>query len=260
MKNRLPIFSLLLFAAVFLFLSCHTEQSSDQDPYQHIQNVEVQTLLKKAIEAAGGLHNWKNIKKLNFKKDFKLLDSTGTVERSALQLHNYVFDPQEHIKISWRDSLNHSIVSLNGNVSKIVNGKVDTLANATSLKNTVAAATFVISIPFKLLDGGVQMTYQGLDTLANGKVVHVLKAIYDTELHENHSTPDTWWHYFDQETYRQLGYLVFHVDHFSYVENLSFEEVNGFVLPKERKSYRADSLRNIKYLRAAYVYSDYTLH
>ena len=51
-----------------------------------------------------------------------------------------------------------------------------------------------------------------------------------------------------------------HTDHFSYVKNLTFQEVNGFVLPQLRKSYRADSSRNILYLRAEYEYDHFELN
>ena len=56
-----------------------------------------------------------------------------------------------------------------------------------------------------------------------------------------------------------VAYMVQHADHYSYVENQSFHEVEGFLLPKTRKSYRVDQDRNILYLRADYAYDDYTL-
>ena len=116
-----------------------------------------------------------------------------------------------------------------------------------------------MGIPFKLLDKGVVLSYEGIDTLRTGKTVHVVKAAYNPSTHDNHSKPDIWWHYFDENDYRQWGYMVQHADHFSYIENLSFISSNDFFLTETRKSYRVDSLRNILYLRAEYGYSDYVL-
>ena len=258
-------FFILLLFILGIFLSCQSAEekpvSENSDPYATIQDEKVRSLLKKAITKAGGLENWNKLERMQFQKYFALYREDGSTENEVLQQHNYLLQPKEQINITWRkDNLNHKILFEDGAVKKMINRQADTLANLQSLKNSVLSATFVISIPYKLLDEGVELSYAGLDTLEDNQVVEVLKASYAPEKHNNHSTSDIWWHYFDAKDYKQLGYMVQHVDHYSYVKNLSFHENDGFVFPKSRESYRVDSLRNILYLRAKYLYEDYTLH
>ena len=260
-----------VFSLFFLFLfsqglfNCRNEKSapdhaSAADPYQRIPDAQARELLRKAIDRAGGLNRWNSIKTLRFKKYFALYEESGAIENKALQIHEYVFRPEEQINIEWeKDGVGQKMVFENGRVVKTIDGQPDTTIDQRSTINNVLSATFVISIPFKLLDQGVELSYAGPDTLEDGQVVEVIKAVYDPAEHENHSTPDVWHHYFSGDDYRQVGYLVQHADHFSYVRNLSFNTVDSFLFPKERKSYRVDSLRNILYLRAYYDYSDYSI-
>lgn len=228
------------------------------DPYAHLTNDEVKRVLKKAMERAGGLTNWNQIKTLKFKKDYALLFESGEVENAALQTHTYTFQPESKVWIEWEKEGKKNSISQEGEPAvKKVDGEIDPTAKQQSITNTVLSATFVISIPFKLLDEGVALSYDGIDTLTDGRKVEVLKAVYNPAQTDTHSTPDTWWHYYDADDFTFVAYMVQHADHFSYVENLSFEEVDGFVFPRERKSYRVDQARNIQYLRATYEYMGY---
>ena len=248
------------YTVLFLFLvliACQPN-SETSDPFQHIKGEKLKEVLQKSMDAAGGLDNWQQLNSLKFKKDYRLLKESGEIENAALQTHHYTFSPEREIRISWQDTTNqqHQILSLNNSVSKVVNGQKDESAKQQSLINTVLSSTFVISIPFNLLDPGVELSYEGTDDF-DGKQAHVVKAVYNPDTHDSHSTPDTWWHYFDTNNYKQLGYMVFHVDHFSLVKNLSDTKVGPFTFVHKRDSYRADSLRNILYLRADYEYTDY---
>ncbi len=255
------------FTLLCLFLLCtHCNSPSTDnadivdvpDPYAHLTSDEVKRVLKKAMDRAGGLTKWNQIKTLQFKKDYALLFESGEIENAALQTHTYTFPPESKVSIEWEKEGKKHLISQDGaQPTKKVDGVVDTTANQQSLTNTVLSATFVISVPFKLLDAGVVLSYDGLDTLADGRKVEVLKAVYNPAQTDTHSTPDTWWHYYDADDFTFVAYMVQHADHFSYVENLSFDEVDGFVFPRERKSYRVDEERNIQYLRATYEYMDY---
>ena len=258
-------FLILIPVIIILFSNCQSsdvsESVSTSDPYQHITDLPARELLQKAILRAGGLENWKKLQKLKFRKYFALYEASGKVENEALQTHNYTFLPENKINIRWMvDDVQHETIYQQGHVEKRIGGQPDTSANPQSLLSSVLSATFVISIPFKLLDPGVELTYAGLDTLEDNQVVEVLKAVYNPDTHEQHSTPDTWWHYFVKEDLKEIAYMVQHADHFSYVKNLRDTTVNGFVFPTKRDSYRVDSLRNISFLRARYAYSDYEVN
>ena len=256
---------LLVLCWVLLIASCThetgpKEDSPPLDPLSHITDGEVKRVLSRAMARAGGLEQWNKLASLQFTKDYSLLLESGAVENTAFQQHHYTFGAYPSVDIEWeKDGNTNSIHFEDGEYEKRLNGEPDTSMAQQSVINTVLSATFVVSIPFKLLDEGVQLSYGGLDTLANGKIVEVLQATYDPEEHSTHSTPDIWQHYYDAEDFTFVAYLVQHADHYSYVENQSFHEVEGFLLPKVRKSYRVDEDRNPLYLRADYTYADYEL-
>ena len=250
----------LLFIGIISF-SCQNQKTTiDPDPYQHIQDQQASTLLQKAINQAGGLDNWNRIQELYFKKYTALYEESGVTEAEARQTHQYQYQPKEKVRISWNiDTLGYLVTFQDGQLKRLINGQPDASANLKSLMNSLLSATFVIGIPFKLLDEGAELSYAGSDILEDGQEVEVLKVTYNPAEHNNHSTPDTWWHYFSKKDFKQVGYMVQHADHFSYVKNLSYVKADGFLFPKERESYRVDSLRNLLYLRAKYEYSNFAV-
>ncbi|MEL7119446.1 MAG: hypothetical protein AAFO07_08400 [Bacteroidota bacterium] len=84
-----------------------------------------------------------------------------------------------------------------------------------------------------------------------------MQVSYNADEHDNHSTTDTWKYYFDQTAGKILANWVKTSNHFSMVENLTFERVEGILFNKIRKSYRVDSLNNHFFLRADYNYGKY---
>ena len=257
--NAFPPLTLLLFIAALQACQQNEEKTAPPSgPYAHIQDAQARELLRKGIERAGGLEAWNDIRELHFEKYYVLYDSSGTVENEARQTHDYLFQPEEQVNISWiAYGAQHQMVYRDEQVIKMVDGEVDTSANPQSLLNNVLSATFVITIPFKLLDKGTELRYLGLDTLEDDQIVEVLQATYNPDEYDHHSTPDVWHHYFDREDYKLVAYMVQHADHYSYVKNLSYTSAGGFIFPKERNSYRVDSARSILYLRAEYEYTDY---
>lgn len=254
-----PSFFLITTFMLFLFPACQEEKETPSS-FAHIKDEKVKTLLTKSMQRTGGLENWESINKLHFKKYFALYDSLGNTENSVNQIHQHTYYPDQDIYINWKkDSSTYQIHSLNENVKRTIDGKLDSNATKTSLINTIRSATFVMSIPFNLLDPGVVFEYKGFDTLEDGKEVEVLQADYDPQKHNNHSTKDIWWFYFDKDEHHLIGYMVQHADHYSYVKNLSFEKINGFIFPKVRKSWRVNKNREILYLRAEYEYSDFKI-
>jgi hypothetical protein len=253
------ILSVLLLS---IFSSCRPAASSEAvqppDAFAHIREPAARQLLQNAIQQAGGLEQWENKIDIKFKKYFALYDDAGQTEQATYQAHHYTYHPEEKINISWGgDSTHQQIIYERGIAQKMVDGAPDTTAKAQALMNTINSATFVISIPFKLLDAGTNLTYTGKDTLEDGTPVEVLRAIYQPEKFDNLTTPDTWWHYYDAKDYTLVGYMVQHADHYSYVRNIGQTRVGGILFPTDRESYRVDSLRNKLYLRAKYRYDDY---
>ncbi|RMG29648.1 MAG: hypothetical protein D6730_03545 [Bacteroidetes bacterium] len=260
MTKAFPQTSRSLIWVLAMLLGCQSPPAAppEEDSLSHIADTAARRLLHTALEAMGGLENWRKMRQLRFYKEYTLLLENGEIESQAQQWHTYTFLPEERIEISWeQQGAPHRILYQQGVPTKYVNGQPDSTANASSLKNTVLSSVFVVSLPFKLLDQGTNLSYLGFDTLANGQAVEVLQASYNPQQHAAHSSPDTWQLYFDKEAHYLTAYLVQHADHYSYVENLRDTLVQGFRFPLERKSFRADSLRNLLYLRATYRYANY---
>ena len=261
MKKQNIYIKAIFFVFIFGLTNCNSTKKMTSSPFEHLKDAKVRSLIAQTIESAGGLENWKKIETLNFKKYFALYDAEGKTETSVNQVHNYFLNPNQEININWtKNNAQHHLQSKNGQIKKTIDNQLDAIAKQTSLVNTVRSATFVMSIPFNLLDPGVRFEYQGFDTLDQSTVVDVLQAEYNPNQHNNHSTKDIWWLYFNKETHLLEGYMVQHADHFSYVKNTKLTKVEGFTFPEIRKSWRVTKNRDILYLRADYVYSDYQLN
>ncbi len=248
--------NIYVFLAFLLLSSCAT--TKQKDPLSAIKDSKLKEVLSKALDAMGGYENWNNIKSLQFNKKTNLYEASGAIERATDQKHIYTFQPANKVSITWKEGdVDNEMLMENGAVKKLKNGLVDSTAKATSLHNSIYASTFVIGIPFKLLDEGAQLSYEGTKLIPSGKKVHVVKAVYNPTAYKAHTKADIWWHYFDEQNYQQVGYTVQLHDHSSYVENLSFENVGGFLFTTSRKSWRVDDNGNKLYIRADYEYSDY---
>jgi hypothetical protein len=115
-------------------------------------------------------------------------------------------------------------------------------------------------MPFKLLDPGTRIAHEGIDTLDNGRIVDVIKAIYDPGENENHSTQDVWWYYFDRENGSYLASMVYHEPTYAYIENNRITDEHEIRFNTYRESYRTDSLKNKQSLRGVFHYSDFKIN
>lgn len=251
-----------VFVVFLLFSSCATTTTTKQiDPLSGIKDTKLKEVLSKALDAMGGYENWNNLKSLQFHKKTNLYEASGAIEKATDQKHTYTFQPSNKVNITWKEgAISNEMVMEDGDVKKLIDGQVDKEAKSSSLKNSIYASTFVIGIPFKLLDEGAQLSYEGTKVIASGKKVHVVKAVYNPSSYKTHTKADIWWHYFDEQNYQQVGYTVQLHDHSSYVENLSFDRVEGFLFTTSRESWRVDENGNKTYLRADYEYSKYEVN
>jgi len=237
-------------------LACSSPNVETTDPFVHIEEEQARSIIRAAIEHAGGLEHWQAVQWLRYTKDFQLFTASGEVEKTFEQVHNYRWQPL-HIEIASteNDTLLQTVLQ-NGQYSRTKDGQA---VNATqeALAKAVNTSVYVVSMPFKLLDPGAAISYQGEDTLADGRIVDVVQVAYNAEQHSNHSTSDVWTYFFDKDGPKIVANWVKTGDHFSLIENLSYERVDGILFNKARKSYRTDSLRNKLYLRADYLYDNY---
>lgn len=213
---------------------------------------EAGNVVSKAIAAAGGWEDWAAKKTLSYTKVIQFFDSIGSMEREVRQLHQYQLQPLK-MRISWEEEGDHYTVINNGQqVWKLKNDQ--SLTEQTDIDqawNSSFGSHYVMCMPFKLTDPGTVLTYQGLDTLSGGQVVHAIKTTYQ-EGAGSAAGKHTWWYYFDKDNYSLAANFLDYQDGFSYTQYVAFAEIQGIKLNKERKSYSTNADRDLKYVETVY--------
>ncbi len=258
MKNGLLMLILLIMAACTQRQPEQSTSVSENDPYAHIKDEKVKSVLKNAIDRAGSIENWYRLKEISYQKHSVLYFSDESVESDVVQQHVYQMSPEFEADISWeKEGDKHLLQYTSLETKKFVN---DTLqqVDEEALRQSVMSAIYVLGMPFKLLDQGVQLTYKGITDI-EGMTAHAIEARYSSEENENHSTNDLWWYYFGEEDFNFLGAMVYHAPTYALIRNLQFDESTAIKFHAHRKSYRTDSLRNKEYLRAQFWYTDYQI-
>lgn len=234
-KQTYPFMKYLLFLFILVLASCNGLPADNK----------ALKIVHESIEAHGGFEYWKSIDRIKFRKETKLFLEDGTIEKDVIEIHT----------LNQRDTLfgnivNTDSISENKYEIKFADGVGEKISNAgtTDGTNSFLSSHFVVNQPFKLLDPGVSLNYEGQDTLASGKVVDVVKAYYGDP------NDDIWWFYFDQKSHIVLATLIYHSPTYAFVDNEVIEKVDGILWNLKRTTYRTDSLRNIEYVRAKFVY------
>lgn len=246
------------FVLLIILASCSPAAEQEVDRFAHIQDEKAREIIKASIEHAGGLALWESIKSLKYTKDFSLLHGDGSVEKAYAQVHDYRYNP---LSIDIKSKENGELIHTTFKDGKYIRTKDGAATDATTaaLTKAINTSTYVIGMPFKLLDPGAAIVYDGELTLEDGKLVDVVKVSYNPVKNKNHSTADVWKYYFDKDEKRIVGNWVQSSDHANIIENLTVERVGGILFNKIRKSYRLDSLGKKEYVRADYSYDNYEL-
>jgi hypothetical protein len=221
---------------------------------------KVMHILSEAIEVAGGIEPYQNLAKLKFLKTTSLFDSTGTLASLSEEQHRYHFKPEKVLEMIWQDEKGqHQLVLAGDKITKYRNGKSDADFDPEQSKQNLLAAEYVVTLPFRLLDQNMHLQYEGIVSLNDQSEVHVIRAQYQSVDQSDLSMHDVWWHYFNTESFIYEGYKVKHTDHYSLVINVKFQQIDEFLLPVERTSYRVDASGKQLFVRADYKYQDYHL-
>ena len=211
-------------------------------------------LLDKSIAAHGGREGWENLKGIKFRKWTRMLDSAGNIESELDQWHEFRFSPRFEGKISWtKDSIAHWM-SWDGATFRYQMGENEVLNPdfLAAKKKDFDAAFYTVAQPWKLLDKGGKLTFEGNKKLDTGKEVASIRVDYGPDA-------DTWWYYFDPKSFEMLGNEVQLKDHRSRIYDLSSEQVEKMIFHGTRESWRVDEAGKRLFLRAEYRYSNYEL-
>ncbi len=251
---------LISLSVVFVLISCTTtrENENEKSPYDQFNDEEVREVMERAIEYAGGIEQWRTLKTIAYTKRSKLILEGNILEYDITQEHSYQMQPDFSATIKWnQDSSKHLIKYSPEESIRMLNDTIVDL-DPSKVKESAMSALFVLGMPFKLMDDGVQLSYSGSTLFMDSVEADVIQALYDPENVSTHSTNDLWWFYFEKESGKFLGSKVYHAPTYALIHNLSFTDT-PIKFPKRRKSYRVDSLENIQFLRAEFWYSDFKM-
>lgn len=211
--------------------------------------LDADAIIDRSIQAHGGWESYSNLQSVKYDKKYDLFTEDGKLERSFDQKHVTQFHPIYKNEIKRTDG---SILSFDGSqISKIMG---DSLMQVTAGDTGLIYSSFyVLAQPFKLKDPGVTLSYEGTDTLFNGRVVHVVKAEYHEGGKENHP----WWYYFDPVDFKLVGNMVDHNGSFSLITNDEYVEYKGILWNARRTGYRTTPEGEILFKRSEYVYKYY---
>lgn len=215
--------------------------------------------VRQAIEWAGGWDAWQDKKSLSYTKVIQYFDSTGNQEREVRQLHQYRLQPFA-VRISWQDAGDDYVIINNGEQAwKLRNDTVMTAqADVNNAWNASFGSHYVMGMPFKLADPGTVLTYEGTDTLHNGKVVHSIKIDYE-EGAGSAAGMHHWWYYLAVEDNSLAANFLDYGDGYTYTQYEAFTEVDGIKLNKERHSYTSNADRELLFRRTLYRNEDVRL-
>ena len=236
------LLNLSLSCTILLLASC---MSGDEA-------ITAEHIVNESIKHHGGLEKYESLKSIKYVKKIILFDSLGNVESVQNQHHYYVMQPELSGTIWWADDADTVSIEFAGDdISRFTNGIPDTLASEASA-NLVGSSIYVLFQPFKLVDPGTLLIYEGVGNI-NNKEVDIVAVRYEGA----DDSADQWWYYFDTESHRLLANRVIHGKRNSLIQNLSFHEEAPLLLNQHRKSYFVDNSLEKGYLRAEYFYDDF---
>ena len=208
---------------------------------------KAEDLINMSIEAHGGMERWKSLDTFSYRKEITLYDTEKKVRKFIAQQHDYTRSPQLEGRYSYFDSIQRAVV-FDGKTAYKIEANTKKEADESALKN-FSSAYYVLNMPWKLHDEGAHATYQGLDTLFDGRIVEKIKVEYTSGI-----TKDLWWYYFDTNTHRVVACLVSHPPTYNLITNDAYATYQGLLWNHKRSSYRADKNGDVIHLLGTYVY------
>ena len=202
-------------------------------------------IVEKSIEYHGGWATWNDLESVRFTKNSILYTDDGSVESEIAEKFTITLQPGFQVTI-----VNQNSVGLHFDGENYRKTKAEVEMPVTSADTSaIQASFFVMSQPFSLIDENVTLTLEGKDSIL-GREVMAVSARYGEAKKENHP----WIYYLDTLDYRLLASRVHHPPTYALIVNENTVEYKGIVWNTQRTTYRVDSMNNILFVRAKYVY------
>ena len=198
------------------------------------------------IKNHGGLEAYRSIESIRYVKKNTLFDSAGSLEKSWIEHHYYQFNNGVEGSIRWSDEVGNYDYHIENNRAFNL---TDSLTAESTIRSKFDASLFVLLQPFKMIIESDSLIIVDSVLFENEYVVDFMPY---------YSGANDQWHFLVKpDSNTVVANWVRHQDRYSLIINESYHTQYPVLLHHQRKSYFTDSLMNIKYLRAAYEYSDY---
>lgn len=249
----------LLALVIVANSACKNENTEDQvfEAYEAYKkefdrgDSEVNRLVNKAIDYAGGWEKYINLRGIEYTKTLNKADSTGAIKDIVVQRHRYNQFPQFSVRMDWEEAGSKYTILNNGQQSWKLKGRkhLKDESNVNSAYNSSYGAQYVLFIPWKIFDPGTKLTYVGMQDLPFGKRAEGVMVNYSEG--KSTTTEHTWWYYFAEDGKPVASFLK-SKQGYSYTEYIDFERVDGMLFHTKRNSYKSDSTMTELVLRTVY--------
>lgn len=248
---------LYIVLVIFSFLGCQPKKQEVVDRFKSLPDNEAGQIIRMAIERAGGWDNWINKNSLSYIKKITHLDSTGAVESTEKQIHIYELKNGFKGRIEWAvGNDNFQIINDGIQAKKFRNGiEMTDDKSKDDAWDTSFGSHYVISMPFKLTDEGVSLTYEGIDTLILDRPVHSVKVEYAKGAGSTGGM-HLWWYLFELDTYDLVGNYLDHGKGYTINIYEGFQDIAGLRIHKKRNRYISNEKKELVMLRTIYEYEE----
>lgn len=203
----------------------------------HCQKLNADVLLNKTIQYHDPNSLWNEFKASFF---VTMESAEGSLRKSKINLdlkHSFFNLSVEVDENQWTSSIDRGVCKLSFNGSEVINPEIEkkfglNCERALMYRNYY---TYLYGLPMKLKDPGTIISPKVLEKTINGLSYWVLKVNYKPEVGS-----DTWYFYFDKNSYALKRYQFFHDESKNDGEYIILEnelEIAGIRMPKNRSWY-----------------------
>ena len=203
----------------------------------HCQKLNADALLNKTIQYHDPNSLWNEFKASFF---VTMESAEGSLRKSKINLdlkHSFFNLSVKVDENQWTYSIDSGVCKLSFNGSQVINPEIEkkfglNCERALMYRNYY---TYLYGLPMKLKDPGTILSPKVLEKTINGLSYWVLKVNYKPE-----EGSDTWYFYFDKNTYALKRYQFFHDESKNDGEYIILEnelEIAGIRMPKNRSWY-----------------------
>lgn len=243
MNKKISAVSAIIFFMIVI-VSCRQNKTTETSNALPVNmDDSSRAIIDRAIAYAGGNENWQQKKTLSFDKKSISYDSTGKTIREINQHFDYVIRPIFKAKATYM--LGDTSITLlhdGEKARKLYNGKVSGEQNdIDGAWNSCFGSEYVMCMPFKLKDPGINTKYIGEVTLADGAPAQIVQASYIKGAGSNPG--HIWYYYFEPGTGKLLANSFNGKNNYwDYTRYKQLDSTGGLLMPAIRVGYTADTL------------------